>query len=260
VALEALHIRNDTKGLFNCPTPDCPNSVFVGGVLGDDVSKQKHPNNGSCSSQKEQQRMPDDDSQFRWNCTACRSQWCVRCKGPWHPRVRCVDNERKNQSDTDRKLESLVQEGKMVKCLCGIYIQKDQGCKYMTCTHCRAHFCWDCKRFLRRDHEQHECIPTEAPPNLTPEQKQKWIEQRERRKRADKIIEVCRATNRGIGFFYQGLNRYRHMQRVASFAAKVSSGAGVGSLREGLRAVADAMEGFRFIHDIVHGVKGVMGI
>mmetsp|Transcript_37914 Transcript_37914/g.73403 ORF Transcript_37914/g.73403 Transcript_37914/m.73403 type:complete len:531 (+) Transcript_37914:35-1627(+) len=260
VALEALHIRNETKGLFNCPTPDCPNSVFVGDMLDTNPSKKKQLQD-SCRSQSQSERKKSSaDSRFRWNCKACRSRWCVRCKRPWHPRVSCVDNERKNQSDTDRKLESLVKEGKMVKCLCGIYIQKDQGCKYMTCTQCRAHFCWDCKRFLRRDHEHHACVPTEAPPNLTPEEKQKWIEQRDRRKRADDFMEVCRATNRGIGFFYQGLNRYRHLQRMATFAARISSGTGVRSVGEGLRAVSDAMEGFRFVSDIFHSVKGAMGI
>mmetsp|Transcript_37915 Transcript_37915/g.73405 ORF Transcript_37915/g.73405 Transcript_37915/m.73405 type:complete len:92 (+) Transcript_37915:52-327(+) len=90
--------------------------------------------------------------------------------------------------------------------------------------------------------------------------RKKWIEQRDRRKRADDFMEVCRATNRGIGFFYQGLNRYRHLQRMATFAARISSGTGVRSVGEGLRAVSDAMEGFRFVSDIFHSVKGAMGI
>jgi len=98
------------------------------------------------------------DEKFRWHCDACDVNWCVNCKIPWHSGETCVDQKLKSKfQKNEREMMKLVKKGKLFKCSCNRIIEKSWGCKFMRCR-CGRNFCWSCKKFLKRSHEDHECV------------------------------------------------------------------------------------------------------
>mmetsp|Transcript_28988 Transcript_28988/g.40384 ORF Transcript_28988/g.40384 Transcript_28988/m.40384 type:complete len:803 (+) Transcript_28988:83-2491(+) len=208
IGIEALSIRNnDDEKLFNCQTPDCPNSVIV------DFPKPKEPEppvemvtsmrfgelrrikgvsarlarairqNGAIGGfqswnhlkkitmardtavdairQNLKHKMPKppepSDIRYRWLCQVCKEVWCVRCKIKWHDHETCLDIKLKDKfKKGENHLMKLVEKGNLFRCKCGKFIEKAEGCKYMECK-CGLHFCWACKQFLERAHQEHEC-------------------------------------------------------------------------------------------------------
>ena len=130
---------------------------------------------------------------------------------------------------------------------CGTYIQRSEGCKYMTCTQCQSYFCWDCKRFLQRDHENHLCVQVaqQPPPNLTPAERMAWQARAERyyrhaacgcvvssasltsharrRKRVAKVLQAVDAANRGLGQVGRALGNFQRLRRVARLLTGVAA-------------------------------------
>lgn len=72
-------------------------------------------------------------------CKACSTRFCVKCStdhGAW---TSCSqDTNFKNWRETTKQ--------GCTRCPgCRTYIEKNEGCKHMTCSRCKYQFCWDCK-------------------------------------------------------------------------------------------------------------------
>ena len=64
---------------------------------------------------------------------------CFRCGGQWHEGDCDGESEWKNE----QRLKYLL----IAKCIkCQAPISKNGACKHMTCTRCRAEFCWICRK------------------------------------------------------------------------------------------------------------------
>ncbi|XP_066256393.1 E3 ubiquitin-protein ligase RNF144A-like isoform X1 [Euwallacea similis] len=98
-------------------------------------------------------------------CPTCSTDFCSNCKLEWHQGVTCEEYGRQ-----------LVKEGKpvpdvgipfdsdLIKCcpMCGVPIEKDEGCAQMMCKRCKHVFCWYCLAsldddFLLRHYDKGPC-------------------------------------------------------------------------------------------------------
>lgn len=116
----------------HCPSPNC-NYVFI-----------------------------NDDQIREIKCPSCNHEYCASCLLPHQLDITCaearnartaeeIENERWNAINT-RPCPG-----------CNVRIEKNGGCKYMTCGHCKQPLCWDCGIVLRQSHEDHPCIPVTRP-------------------------------------------------------------------------------------------------
>ncbi|KAH9499503.1 E3 ubiquitin-protein ligase rnf14 [Bulinus truncatus] len=124
-------------------------------------------------------------------CQKCRHAFCGRCQNTYHGHSPCKLKsemfamlfDEYESSSAERRLELEMRYGKQViqraieetksnqwlesnskQCpCCSTFIQKKDGCNKMTCTNCRAFFCWLCQQELSKAnpyaHYQH---PTSA--------------------------------------------------------------------------------------------------
>eukprot|EP01121_Diplochlamys_sp_Union-15-3_P003089 TRINITY_DN1292_c0_g2_i1.p1 TRINITY_DN1292_c0_g2~~TRINITY_DN1292_c0_g2_i1.p1 ORF type:complete len:293 (-),score=18.21 TRINITY_DN1292_c0_g2_i1:70-948(-) len=129
IAIEVIKLRQDTS-LFNCPTPDCPNSVYR------------------------------EENVDRFDCVMCNKSYCLPCKSEYHEGLTCKQNTQQiavncrrsslteNKVTNEESLEELLKEGKLKQCHCGNYIEKNGGCWYIKCPMCHLGFCWKCNKIL----------------------------------------------------------------------------------------------------------------
>jgi len=80
-------------------------------------------------------------------CTKCKLEFCISCKKTWHAPLCCdfVDLWEKEVKSTDKTTDWI--RGNSKPCpKCGVPIEKNGGCNYMTCSNkaCGYHFCWIC--------------------------------------------------------------------------------------------------------------------
>ncbi|XP_005097488.1 E3 ubiquitin-protein ligase RNF14 isoform X2 [Aplysia californica] len=124
-------------------------------------------------------------------CPKCKHAFCGRCQNTYHGHTPCKLKadmfsticKEYETSNASRKQELEVRYGKQViqraleetrserwlesnskQCPnCSTFIQKKDGCNKMTCTKCRAFFCWLCQQELSRSnpyaHYQHPTSP-----------------------------------------------------------------------------------------------------
>ncbi|XP_050293584.1 E3 ubiquitin-protein ligase RNF144A isoform X2 [Anthonomus grandis grandis] len=98
-------------------------------------------------------------------CPTCSTDFCSNCKLEWHEGVTC-----------DEHTKRLAKEGKTIpdagipfdpdlikRCpMCGVPIEKDEGCAQMMCKRCKHVFCWYCLAsldddFLLRHYDKGPC-------------------------------------------------------------------------------------------------------
>lgn len=95
----------------------------------------------------------------RWHCKECETTYCMRCKVKYHEDMTCADYEREEMwKNAEPEMKELVTKGLLHRCeKCGTLISKTAGCKFMNCAQCKTPFCWECKKVLKKDHENHKC-------------------------------------------------------------------------------------------------------
>jgi len=88
-------------------------------------------------------------------CTKCKTVFCANCGKPPHQPARC---------DSWQKWNAIfgcssfwVKKNTKPCPMCHVPIEKDDGCNHMTCSQCRAEFCWICLAPLRSHQEAHTC-------------------------------------------------------------------------------------------------------
>ena len=92
-----------------------------------------------------------DQSSF-FTCVNCKFKTCFQCREATHAPLTCEQNQaflRAQLAPTDTK--SLMWMSKNTKrCRCKVMIEKNNGCDHMTCSQCRAEWCWLCGANYRR--------------------------------------------------------------------------------------------------------------
>lgn len=86
-------------------------------------------------------------------CLACRTVFCSGCRGLWGDQHTCPErqpmmsspsaNESRSRSDSEAPIKQCP--------MCGIYIERNQGCAQMLCKSCKHTFCWYCLQNLDGD-------------------------------------------------------------------------------------------------------------
>lgn len=97
-----------------------------------------------------------------YKCPQCQARFCPKCRLDVHPKLTC-EQQRANKAFEGSPFEEQLKAGLMKICpWCNSPIEKDAGCKYMTCPseQCQKirHFCWDCMAKLTKKHEEHKCV------------------------------------------------------------------------------------------------------
>uniref|UniRef100_A0AAR5P396 RBR-type E3 ubiquitin transferase n=1 Tax=Dendroctonus ponderosae TaxID=77166 RepID=A0AAR5P396_DENPD len=98
-------------------------------------------------------------------CPTCSTDFCSNCKLEWHEGASCEEHgkrlakEGKSVPDVGIPFDS-----DLIKCcpMCGVPIEKDEGCAQMMCKRCKHVFCWYCLAsldddFLLRHYDKGPC-------------------------------------------------------------------------------------------------------
>lgn len=83
-------------------------------------------------------------------CPACHTIFCLGCKHPWLEGHVCEGSPplMSSSSEGDRcSADTPIKQCPM----CGIYIERNQGCAQMLCKNCKHTFCWYCLQNLDGD-------------------------------------------------------------------------------------------------------------
>lgn len=97
-------------------------------------------------------------------CPTCEEEFCSACKKTWHPRLSCEENIKKLAADGHMDSVGIPFDSDLIKCcpMCGVPIEKDEGCAQMMCKRCKHVFCWYCLAsldddFLLRHYDKGPC-------------------------------------------------------------------------------------------------------
>ena len=71
-------------------------------------------------------------------CPTCSHDMCFQCVNPWHSGQTCEEAERKMYKGW------AMMKGASRCPNCRVLIEKNLGCKHMTCTQCKHEWCWIC--------------------------------------------------------------------------------------------------------------------
>lgn len=89
-------------------------------------------------------------------CSACSTEFCSSCRGPWHPEQPCPPEPSQITSllsgDISPLCKSEDEDAPIKRCpRCKVYIERDEGCAQMMCKSCKHAFCWYCLESLDDD-------------------------------------------------------------------------------------------------------------
>ena len=94
------------------------------------------------------QRQKGDPRRPKMTCEACDQQYCFAHATAHAPTQSCASYERQQRAET-RANQQFVQ-GTTLECpACRKPTTKAGGCNHMTCSQCRAHWCWVCAREIK---------------------------------------------------------------------------------------------------------------
>ncbi|XP_034384523.1 E3 ubiquitin-protein ligase RNF144B [Cyclopterus lumpus] len=83
-------------------------------------------------------------------CLTCHAIFCSGCRGPWQDGHTCPEHQPMMAPSPSR--ESSDSDMPIKQCpMCGIYIERNQGCAQMLCKSCKHTFCWYCLHNLDGD-------------------------------------------------------------------------------------------------------------
>ena len=85
----------------------------------------------------------------------CRSEYCNKCKKPWHPEKTCEEFEKEYSDGSVGITEELRASMGAKNCpTCNVIIEKasDGSCNQVVCAVCRTSFCWLCGKRVSEMH------------------------------------------------------------------------------------------------------------
>ncbi|KAM8847362.1 E3 ubiquitin-protein ligase RNF144B [Synchiropus picturatus] len=88
-------------------------------------------------------------------CPTCHTVFCSGCRGPWRDDHTCPERQPmvatslsgESREEADSNTDLAIKQCPM----CGIYIERNQGCAQMLCKSCKHTFCWYCLQNLDGD-------------------------------------------------------------------------------------------------------------
>ncbi|XP_068425362.1 E3 ubiquitin-protein ligase RNF144B [Clinocottus analis] len=83
-------------------------------------------------------------------CLTCHTIFCSRCRGPWQDSHTCPERQPMMAPSPSRERRDSDMPIKQCP-MCGIYIERNQGCAQMLCKSCKHTFCWYCLQNLDGD-------------------------------------------------------------------------------------------------------------
>ncbi|PAA71740.1 hypothetical protein BOX15_Mlig024448g1, partial [Macrostomum lignano] len=104
-------------------------------------------------------------------CEACGFAWCFACHGPHHPGRRCPDSadsdgqlltawSREMRPDPDMEAAGVAESRRARHCPeCRALIERNGGCRYVSCTVCRTEFCYLCGKRLVQEGRYFGLLP-----------------------------------------------------------------------------------------------------
>lgn len=100
----------------NCPTPGCT-YIFVN----------------------------DDDNANNVQCPKCTKHFCTGCFFQHATDISCADARLANDKDRSKKAnDDWIKKNTKACPYCEAAVEKNGGCKYITCVKCHNEFCWAC--------------------------------------------------------------------------------------------------------------------
>lgn len=85
-------------------------------------------------------------------CPTCHAVFCCGCRGLWDDGHSCSQHQPLMTSSADSGLVSTDTDAAIKQCpMCGVYIERNQGCAQMLCKSCKHTFCWYCLQNLDGD-------------------------------------------------------------------------------------------------------------
>ncbi|XP_031178521.1 E3 ubiquitin-protein ligase RNF144B isoform X1 [Sander lucioperca] len=86
-------------------------------------------------------------------CPTCHAVFCSGCRGPWQDGHTCPERQPMMSPSHESRARSNSDSDMPIKqCpMCGIYIERNQGCAQMLCKSCKHTFCWYCLQNLDGD-------------------------------------------------------------------------------------------------------------
>ncbi|CAF3981604.1 unnamed protein product [Rotaria magnacalcarata] len=80
-----------------------------------------------------------------FTCLHCERKTCAHHRIKWHSGLTCAQYDRKLINDSEEQQNQKWLRDNAKKCpACHSFIQKNDGCVHMTCSHCKYEFCWVC--------------------------------------------------------------------------------------------------------------------
>ncbi|KAM6910467.1 E3 ubiquitin-protein ligase RNF144B [Xenentodon cancila] len=83
-------------------------------------------------------------------CPTCRTVFCSGCRGPWQDGHTCPERQPMILASPSHESSDTYMPIKQCP-MCGIYIERNQGCAQMLCKSCKHTFCWYCLQNLDGD-------------------------------------------------------------------------------------------------------------
>ncbi|XP_028326487.1 E3 ubiquitin-protein ligase RNF144B [Gouania willdenowi] len=85
-------------------------------------------------------------------CPTCHVVFCSGCRAPWQDGHTCPEHQHMTQTLPTTESRSRSDSDSIKQCpMCGIYIERNQGCAQMLCKSCKHTFCWYCLQNLDGD-------------------------------------------------------------------------------------------------------------
>lgn len=135
-----LEVHLDPNRIW-CPTPNCETICNVSAP--DINSLDKNDYNGK-SDLINNRRVPV-------NCKNCNLTFCLHCRSAYHGKMPC------QSPSEDESLSLLLSRTRTPNSLndfikkcprCGVFIERENGCAQMMCSHCKHVFCFLCLKSL----------------------------------------------------------------------------------------------------------------
>lgn len=116
-------------------------------------------------------------------CRSCNATYCSYCRQPHERGIACSDAHAAQTATTEttnanisaeelqeRQYQTWLRKNTKPCPKCNVNIQKNEGCKHMTCRMCKHEYCWDCAApWNRRTHpDYYQCSATQQLANGNP--------------------------------------------------------------------------------------------
>ncbi|CAL1610529.1 unnamed protein product [Knipowitschia caucasica] len=86
------------------------------------------------------------------SCPTCHTLFCSGCRETWDDKHSCSEQQPIMSAPAAKESSHSDGEEAIKQCpMCGVYIERNQGCAQMLCKSCKHTFCWYCLQTLDGD-------------------------------------------------------------------------------------------------------------